>query len=289
MLLFLPGNGMKYLQAGPDLTFWPFFFFFVYYYSVPLCWQGEERGRRRRATFAKTMHQISICLSAAALLPLCPRSGLPGLVRTSSFSEVRSRREGPPGLVRGATTQGPLCSTVRVEAKVHPIGGYCNSCSFAHWPGINSPQGQGAVSGILIGMSGLIFTPLHILLHLLENEERSCHVWQSRNKRKTYTYPLFRPTLTENLQKEEEEVSCLFKGFQIRQTCTFSCKFQILASKLLCRSQIFNHRKSASITRDVCSFGQRSSNTHRTQNKDNSYMTVRTQMKENPREHWRVC
>lgn len=77
----------------------------------------------------------------------------------------------------------PLCFWVRVEAKVHPIGGYCNSCSFAHWPGINSPQGQGAVSGILIGTSGLIFTSLHILLHLLENEETFCQVLQSRDKR----------------------------------------------------------------------------------------------------------
>ena len=61
-----------------------------------------------------------------------------------------------------------------------PVRGYYNSCSFAHWPGISSPQGQGAVSGILIGKSGLIFTSLHILLHLLTNEERCCDVRQGQ-------------------------------------------------------------------------------------------------------------
>lgn len=93
------------------------------------------------------------------------------LVRNSSWSRA------------SRNCMGPLCFWVRIEAKVHPIGGYCNSCSFAHWPGINSPQGQGAVSWILIGTSELIFTSLHILLHLLENEERSCQVLQSMDKR----------------------------------------------------------------------------------------------------------
>lgn len=65
------------------------------------------------------------------------------------------------------------CCLVRAEAEAGPIGGYYNSCSFAHWPGISSPQGQGAVSGILIGKSWLIFTSLQILLHLFTNEEGS--------------------------------------------------------------------------------------------------------------------
>lgn len=76
--------------------------------------------------------------------------------------------------------RGAHCCLVRAEARAGPIGGYYNSCSFAHWSGISSPQGQGAVSGILIGMSGLIFTSLHILHYLLANKERFCNVWLSQ-------------------------------------------------------------------------------------------------------------
>lgn len=85
---------------------------------------------------------------------------------------------------------GPGAFSVRLEAEAGPIGGYYNSCSFAHWSGISSPQGQGAVSGILIGKSCRIFTSLHILLHLLANEERSCHVWQSKNKNSRNRNPI---------------------------------------------------------------------------------------------------
>lgn len=66
------------------------------------------------------------------------------------------------------------CCLVRAGAVAGPVGGYYNSCSFALWPGISSPQGQRAVSGILIGKSQLIFTSLQILPHLLANEERFC-------------------------------------------------------------------------------------------------------------------
>lgn len=97
------------------------------------------------------------------------------LTGTSSFS----------GLYCGAALQlvsgeeklcEAQCCLVRAEAGAGPIGGYYNSCSFAHWPGISSPQGQGAVSGILIGKFELIFTSLQIYLHLLANEERFCYV-----------------------------------------------------------------------------------------------------------------
>lgn len=118
---------------------------------------------------------------------------------------------------------GLLRFSVRAEARVHPIGGYCNSCSFARWPGISSPQGQGAVSGILIGTSGLIFTSLHILLHLLENEEKSWQVWQSSNKRKTLhsriciSVPHLKTDFTEWIQSKVKQckVSCLFNSFEI--------------------------------------------------------------------------
>lgn len=66
---------------------------------------------------------------------------------------------------------------VRVEAGGGPRGGYYNSCSFSQQPGISSPQGQEAVSGILIGKSELIFTSLQIFLHLLVNEARFHNVW----------------------------------------------------------------------------------------------------------------
>lgn len=64
------------------------------------------------------------------------------------------------------------CQDRSWESGTGPIGGYYNSCSFAHWSGKSSPQGQGAVSGILIGKPRLIFTSPQILLHLLANEER---------------------------------------------------------------------------------------------------------------------
>lgn len=78
-------------------------------------------------------------------------------------------------LVRG---DGKLCEAwcclVGAEAEAGAIGGYYNSRSFAHRPRISSPQGQGAVSGILIGKSRLMSTSLQIRLHLRANKERFC-------------------------------------------------------------------------------------------------------------------
>lgn len=98
---------------------------------------------------------------------------------TSSFSE-QSYSETLLLVSDKEKLRGARCCLVRAEAGSRPIGGYYNSCRFAHWSGISSPQGQGAVSGILIGKSGLIFTSLHILFCLLANEERSSNVRQSQ-------------------------------------------------------------------------------------------------------------
>lgn len=102
----------------------------------------------------------------------CPR-------RTSSSTELRCNSESLLLVSGKKKLIGARCCLVRAEAVATPIGGYYNSCSFAHWSGISSPQGQGAVSGILIGKSELIFTSLHIRLHLLANEKKSCFVWRN--------------------------------------------------------------------------------------------------------------
>lgn len=158
MLFFVPGDS-KDLQAGARPHLW----FTVM--SHPASYVGD-----RKAANSLPMQRECIKLASTSLLLRCSHVCLSlagwshhlsvgiAMVRSSSWSHAN----------RNGTVL--LCFWVRIEAKVHPIGGYCNSCSFAHWPGINSPQGQGAVSGILIGTSGLIFTSLHILLHLLENE-----------------------------------------------------------------------------------------------------------------------
>lgn len=106
------------------------------------------------------------------------------LARTSSFSRQSYTMVEKLQLVSGEEKlcEAAWCCLVgaRAEARAGPLRGCYNSCSFAHWPEISSPQGRGAVSGILIGKSGIFFTSLHIPLHLLAKEERFCDVRQGQ-------------------------------------------------------------------------------------------------------------
>lgn len=116
---------MKDLQAGARPDFLTFFII-----------AAHSAFKVKNEKDANVLHMQRQCikLASASLLLLCSLCALlPGLTRTSSFSGYRYMRRSTLSRARRNCT-GPLRFSVRAEARGYPIGGYCNSCSFARWP-----------------------------------------------------------------------------------------------------------------------------------------------------------